>query len=247
MDKIIGRNPVLEAVRANRNFEKLVVQRNAAGSIQKILDEARERDIQIRFEEKESLDRLAGGGNHQGVVAIVSEYKYCELEDIIDAAIASGEDPLILVLDGIEDPHNLGAILRTAECAGVHGVIIPRRRSAGLGDTVAKVSSGAVEYVRVAQVTNITNTVKRLKELGVWVAALDMEGESYFTKELTGGMAVVVGGEGKGIGRLVKENCDFTVSIPMSGHLASLNASNAAAVVVYEIKRQRAANIAFRG
>ncbi|MDR0424788.1 MAG: 23S rRNA (guanosine(2251)-2'-O)-methyltransferase RlmB [Clostridiales Family XIII bacterium] len=240
MDIISGRNTVLEAIRSGREFEKLMVQRGAAGSIQKLLDEARARGIQVKFEEKAALDRLAGGGHHQGAVAAVSEYKYCGIEDIVEAASSAGEDALIIVLDGIEDPHNLGAILRTAECAGAHGVIIPKHRTAGLSGTVAKVSSGAVEHVRVAQATNITNAIKKLKESGIWVAALDMGGESYFEKDLTGGIAVVVGGEGKGVSRLVKENCDFAVSIPMSGRLGSLNASNAAAVIIYEIKRQRA-------
>ncbi|MDR3294639.1 MAG: 23S rRNA (guanosine(2251)-2'-O)-methyltransferase RlmB [Clostridiales Family XIII bacterium] len=239
MDKIVGRNPVLEAIRAGRNFEKLVVQQNAGGSIQKILDQAGERHIPVQHVDKSALDRLAGNGGHQGVLAFVSDFCYAQIEDMLAAARDKNEDPLILVLDGMEDPHNLGAILRSAEGAGVHGVIIPLRRSVGITDVVAKTSSGAIEHIPVAREPNIREALKKLQNAGLWAAALDMDGERYFEKDLTGGLALVIGGEGGGLRRLVKETCDFAVSIPMYGRLASLNASAAAAVTLYEIKRQR--------
>jgi 23S rRNA (guanosine2251-2'-O)-methyltransferase len=239
LDKIVGRNPVLEAIRAGRNFEKLVVQQNAGGSIQKILDQAGERHIPVQHVDKSALDRLAGNGGHQGVLAFVSDFCYAQIEDMLAAARDKNEDPLILVLDGMEDPHNLGAILRSAEGAGVHGVIIPLRRSVGITDVVAKTSSGAIEHIPVAREPNIREALKKLQNAGLWAAALDMDGERYFEKDLTGGLALVIGGEGGGLRRLVKETCDFAVSIPMYGRLASLNASAAAAVTLYEIKRQR--------
>jgi 23S rRNA (guanosine2251-2'-O)-methyltransferase len=239
MDRIIGRNPVLEALRAGRGFDRLIVQKGAGGSIQKLLDEARARGVLIRFEDKPALDRAAGQGGHQGVVAFVSEFRYCEVGDILKAAADRGEAPFVAVLDSIEDPRNLGAILRAAEGAGVHGVIIPRRRAAGVNETVAKASAGAAEFMRIAQVANISRAVEDLKMAGVWAAALDMGGESYWGKDLTGAMALVVGGEGGGLGRLVKERCDFSVSIPMAGRVKSLNASSAAAILMYEIRRQR--------
>jgi 23S rRNA (guanosine2251-2'-O)-methyltransferase len=204
-----------------------------------LVREARARGIQISFEDRRALDGLSGGASHQGVVAFVSDYSYADMGDMLKAAADRGEPPLIVVLDGIEDPHNLGAVIRTAECAGAHGVVIPKRRAAGLTDTVAKTSAGAIEHVPVARVGNLSRAIGELKEAGLWAAALDMGGQPYFGMDLTGGLALVVGGEGAGLGRLVRESCDFAVSIPMSGRIGSLNASNAAAVLLYEARRQR--------
>jgi 23S rRNA (guanosine2251-2'-O)-methyltransferase len=241
MDKIIGRNPVLEAIRAGRGFEKLIVQDNAEGSIHKLIKEAGENGVIVQYAGKSALDRMAGGGRHQGVVAIVSDFQYARIDDMLKSAAEKGEAPLILVLDGIEDPRNLGAILRSAEGAGAHGVVMPRRRAAGVTEAAAKTAAGAAEYSPVARLANMTRTVEELKSAGLWTAALDMDGDSYFGKDLTGGIAVVVGSEGRGVSRLVKESCDFRISIPMHGRVGSLNASSAAAVILYEIRRQRAA------
>ncbi|MDR1246546.1 MAG: 23S rRNA (guanosine(2251)-2'-O)-methyltransferase RlmB [Clostridiales Family XIII bacterium] len=240
MNKIIGRNPVLEALRAGRGFDRLLVQKGAGGSIQRIIDLARESGVAVSFAEKNAIDREAGaGGAHQGVVAFVSEYKYADLDDILGRAFERGEPPFVVVLDGIEDPRNLGAIIRTAEAAGVHGVVIPGRRAAHVSETVSKVSAGAAEYIAVARVSNTTAALRRLKDAGLWIIALDMAGESCFERDMTGGVALVIGSEGGGLGRLVRENCDFTVSVPMYGSVASLNASSAAAIAIYEIRRQR--------
>ncbi|MDR2354965.1 MAG: 23S rRNA (guanosine(2251)-2'-O)-methyltransferase RlmB [Clostridiales Family XIII bacterium] len=241
MDKIIGRNPVLEALRAGRGFDRLLVQKGASGSIGHILERARANGLAIQFAEKPALDREAGGGAHQGVVAFVSDYDYATPEEMFARARAANEPPLLLVLDGIEDPRNLGAIIRTAEGAGAHGVIIRSRRAARVNETVAKTAAGAAEHMAVAQVANIAQTLRRLREAGLWIAALDPGGKSCFERDLTGGLALVIGGEGGGLGRLVRENCDFAVSVPMYGRTASLNASNAAAVALYETRRQRTA------
>lgn len=235
---IIGRNPVTEALKAGRAMDKILVA-SEDGSMKVIIAKARERGIPVMKTERATLDRMAGGKPHQGVAAYVSSYSYSTVDNILRAAADRGEDPFIVVLDGIEDPHNLGAIIRTADCAGAHGVIIPKRYSAGLTDTVAKASAGAIEYVPVARVTNIAQTIEALKEKGIWVAACDMDGELYTRQDLRGKLAVVIGSEGFGISRLVKEKCDFTVSMPMRGHVNSLNASNAACCVMYEVRRQR--------
>lgn len=236
---IIGRNPVLEALKSNREIQKLIIGKDTEGSIRKIIGMAKEKGVSWQYAEKPALDRISDGKAHQGVIAYVSEYTYCQVEDIIEKALNSNEDPFIIILDGIEDPHNLGAILRTAEGAGVHGVIIPKRRAAGITDVVTKVAAGAVEYVPVAKVSNIAQTVDRLKEKGIWVGACDMDGTEYDLADLKGNIALVIGAEGYGISRLVKEKCDFSISIPMAGHISSLNASNAAAILMYEVKRQR--------
>lgn len=236
---IIGRNPVLEALAAGRVIEKLVIGKGAEGSVKKILGIAKDRGIPVTFAEKSTLDRIAGNGTHQGVAAYVSAHEYSELEDLFQAAAQRGEDPFFVILDGIEDPHNLGAILRTADAAGAHGVIIPKRRSAGLTETVAKASAGAIEYVPVVKVTNIAQTIDTLKERGLWIAACDMGDNIYCKADLKGSIAIVIGSEGFGIGKLIKEKCDFVVSIPMKGRITSLNASNAAAVLLYEVRRQR--------
>ena len=237
-DLIIGRNPVNEALNAGREIDRILVT-SEEGSMKVLIAKAREKGIPVMKAERSALDRLAAGQPHQGVAAYVSSYDYCEVEDILAAAEAKGEDPFLIVLDGIEDPHNLGAIIRTADCSGAHGVIIPKRHSAGLTDTVAKASAGAIEYVPVAKVANIAQTLESLKERGIWIYACDMDGEIYTEQNMKGPVALVIGSEGFGISRLVREKCDFIVSIPMKGHVNSLNASNAACAVMYEVRRQR--------
>ncbi|HWQ80606.1 MAG TPA: 23S rRNA (guanosine(2251)-2'-O)-methyltransferase RlmB, partial [Anaerovoracaceae bacterium] len=236
---IIGRNPVMEALKSGREIDKLLILRDAEGSIRKLIGMAKDKNLLCQFVEKTALDRIAGGKVHQGVIAFISNFEYCEPEDILEKARRNGEAPFIIILDGIEDPHNLGAIMRTADGAGAHGIIIPKRRAAGITDVVAKASAGAVEYVAVARVSNIAQAIDRLKEAGVWIAACDMDGTEYDSAELKGSLALVIGAEGQGVSRLVKEKCDYILSIPMSGKIASLNASNAAAILMYEVKRQR--------
>ena len=235
---IIGRNPVNEALKAGREIDRILVS-SEEGSMKVLIAKAKERGIPVMKSERQALDRISQGQPHQGVAAYVSSYSYASVEDILEKAADKGEDPFLIVLDGIEDPHNLGAIIRTADCAGAHGIIIPKRHSAGLTDTVAKASAGAIEYVPVAKVSNIAQTLDFLKEKGIWVYACDMDGENYTDQNMKGGLALVIGSEGFGISRLVKEKCDFTVSIPMRGHVNSLNASNAACCVMYEVRRQR--------
>ena len=238
-DMITGRNAVLEALKSDREIEKLIVAKGAEGSIRKITGMEKKKKIPIQYREKAALDRIAGRNSHQGVIAQVSEYTYCTLDDILRRAEERGEDPFIMILDGLEDPHNLGAVMRTAECCGAHGIVIPKRRSAGITETVAKASAGAVEYMLCARVSNIGQAIDQLKERGMWVAACDMGGKVYTEQDLTGSLAVVIGSEGTGISRLVREKCDFVVSIPMKGKITSLNASNAAAILMYEVVRQR--------
>ncbi len=237
-DLIIGRNPVTEALKSGREIDRILVS-SEEGSMKVIIARAKDRGIPVMKAERSALDRLAGGQPHQGVAAYVSAYSYSSVEDILALAEKKGEDPFLIILDGIEDPHNLGAIIRTADCAGAHGVIIPKRHSAGLTDTVAKASAGAIEYVPVARVSNIAQTIDSLKEKGIWVCACDMDGGLYTGQDLKGKIALVVGSEGFGVSRLVREKCDFIVSIPMRGHVNSLNASNAACCVMYEVRRQR--------
>lgn len=244
MDHIIyGRNAVMEALKSGREVEKLLVQKNGEGSIKKIEAMARDLKIPIQYVEKAALDRIAAGtegaGSHQGVAAFTSPYGYSSVEALLSAAADRGEAPFLVILSGIEDPHNLGAILRTADGAGAHGVIIPKRRAAGLTETVAKVSAGAVEYVPVAKVSNLAQTIDQLKAAGIWIAACDMEGQPYHQADLTGPIALLIGSEGHGISRLLREKSDYQISIPMEGRISSLNASNAAAVLLYEIHRQR--------
>ena len=238
---IVGRNPVTEALRSGREIDKLMVS-SEEGSMKKILALAKERRIPVMKVEKSAIDRIAEGKAHQGVAAYVSAYAYAELEDIFRVAEERGEDPFIIILDNLEDPHNLGAIMRTAECAGAHGIIIPKRRACGLTEVVAKASAGAIEYMPCVKVTNIAQVIEELKERGVWVAACDMGGQEYYKADLKGKLAVVIGSEGSGISRLVKEKCDFVVSMPMVGRITSLNASNAAAVIIYEVRKQRDGN-----
>lgn len=236
---IIGRNPVMEALKNDREIEKILIGKGTEGSISKIIGMAKDKGIPIYQSDKMTLDRIAAGGPHQGVIAYASAYSYSQMEDIYAKAEAAGEPPLVVILDNLEDPHNLGAIMRTAECAGAHGVIIPKRRSCGLTDTVAKSSAGAIEYMPCVKVANIGQTIDSLKEEGFWVAACDMGGAPYYKQDLTGKLAIVIGSEGAGISQLVKKKCDFVVSMPMVGRITSLNASNAAAVLMYEVRRQR--------
>ena len=235
---IVGRNPVTEALKNGREIDKLVVS-SAEGSMIKILAMAKDAGIPVMKVEKAALDRIAQGQAHQGVAAYISPYEYAEMEDIFARAAEKGEDPFIIILDNLEDPHNLGAIMRTAECAGAHGVIIPKRRACGLTEVVAKASAGAIEYMPCVKVTNIAQTIDELKEMGIWVAACDMGGQEYYKADLKGKLAVVIGSEGFGISKLVKDKCDFVVSMPMVGKITSLNASNAAAVIIYEVRKQR--------
>ena len=236
---IIGRNAVSEALKNNREIEKITVAKGADGSMKQIIAKARDKKIPVYFSDKAHMDKQASGGAHQGVIAVISDYSYCTVDDILQRAADRGEASFIIVLDGLEDPHNLGAVMRSAECAGVHGIIIPKRRSVSVTDTVAKTSAGAVEYMLCAKVANIASTIDELKKKGLGVCACEMGGQTYHQQDLTGPIAVVVGGEGSGVSRLVREKCDFVVSIPMKGRITSLNASNAAAILMYEVVRQR--------
>ena len=237
---IEGRNAVLEAFRAGKTIDKLFVLDGCQdGPVKSILREAKKTDTIINFVDKERLDRLANSGHHQGVVAQAAAYEYAEVEDILNAAKEKGEAPFIFILDEIEDPHNLGAIIRTANLCGAHGVIIPKRRAVGLTATVAKTSAGAVNYTPVAKVTNIAKPIEELKKEGMWFVCADMDGQTMYDLNLTGPIGLVIGNEGAGVSRLVKEKCDFTASIPMKGDIDSLNASVAAGVLAYEIVRQR--------
>lgn len=239
--RLEGRNPVIEALKSGRTIEKILVAKGSQeGSIKQIMAMAREKGIVINEVDRVRLDNMSETRSHQGVIAIVSPYKYYEVDDILEYAQEKGEQPFLVVLDEIYDPHNLGSVLRTADACGVHGVIISKRRAVGLTPTVAKSSAGAVEYVRVAKATNISQTLKYLKERGLWVVGADMDGEkAYFEQDLTGPIALVIGSEGEGIGKLIKENCDFLVKLPMKGRISSLNAGVAGAVMMYEILRQR--------
>lgn len=237
---IEGRNAVLEAFRSGRTIDKLYVLDGCRdGPIQTILKEARKQNTIITFAARERLDQMARSKGHQGVVAQASAYGYAQVEDILQKAREKGEDPFLILLDGIEDPHNLGAIIRTANLAGAHGVIIPRRRAAGLTATVAKTSAGALNYTPVAKVTNLKATMEQLKKEGLWFVCAHMDGELMYRVNLKGPIGLVIGGEGDGVGRLVRETCDMTASIPMYGDIDSLNASVAAGVLAYEIVRQR--------
>lgn len=239
---IYGKNPVLEAINSDTTINKIYVQKNNK-ELYEIKRLAKSKKIVILDAEKSKLDKMIDGKNSQGIVASITDFKYSDIEDIIEVAKEKNEEPLVLVLDKIEDPHNLGAIIRTAECLGVHGIIIQKRNSCQVTDTVEKVAAGACSYMKVARVANITESIKKLKDFGLWVYGLDMEGSTkiYETK-LSGPIAIVVGNEGSGISRLVRENCDFMLNIPMTGNINSLNASVSAAISIYEIVRQKNAN-----
>ncbi|MCI8320049.1 MAG: 23S rRNA (guanosine(2251)-2'-O)-methyltransferase RlmB [Dorea sp.] len=237
---IEGRNAVLEAFRAGRPVDKLFVLDGCEdGPVRTIVREAKKHDVIIQFVTRERLFQLSETGKHQGVIAFTAAYEYSGVEDMLALARKKGEDPFLILLDNIEDPHNLGAIIRTANLAGAHGVIIPKRRAAGLTATVAKTSAGALNYTPVAKVTNLKKTMEELKEKGLWFVCADMGGEQMYRLNLTGPIGLVVGNEGEGVSRLVKEVCDFTAGIPMRGEIDSLNASVAAGVLAYEIVRQR--------
>ncbi|NLM03519.1 MAG: 23S rRNA (guanosine(2251)-2'-O)-methyltransferase RlmB [Clostridiales bacterium] len=243
-DIIEGRNPVIEALKAEREIDKLIIAKGAReGSINKIVAMAKEQKIIIQYVDRQKLNEISKTNNHQGVIAYVASYTYSTVEDILARPKKNNEDAFILILDEIMDPHNLGSIMRTADAVGVHGIIIPKRRSVGLTATVAKTSAGAIEHVPVARVPNIPQVVEKLKKEGIWIVGADMDGEiEHFNQDLTGNIALVIGNEGKGIGRLVKEKCDFLVQIPMIGKVSSLNASVAAATLMYEVYRQRYSN-----
>ena len=237
---IEGRNAVTEAFRAGRPIDKLFVLDGCQdGPVRTILREAKKQDTIVQFVSKERLDQMSGTGKHQGVVAFAAAYEYARIEDMLERARQKGEDPFLILLDGVEDPHNLGAVIRTANLAGAHGVIIPKRRAAGLTATVAKTSAGAVNYTPVAKVTNLAKTIEELKEKGIWFVCADMDGETMYDLNLTGPIALVIGGEGEGVSRLVKEKCDYIASVPTRGDIDSLNASVAAGVMAFEIVRQR--------
>ena len=237
---IEGRNAVLEAFRSGKTIDRLFVQDGCKdGPVQTIVREAKKQDTVIQFVPKERLDQISGDGHHQGVVAYAAAYRYAEVEDMLAAAREKGEPPFLFLLDGIEDPHNLGAIIRTANLAGAHGVIIPKRLAVGLTATVAKTSAGALNYTPVAKVTNLGATIDELKKQGLWFVCADMGGEVMYRLNLKGPIGLVIGNEGSGVSRLVKEKCDMTAAIPMKGDIDSLNASVAAGVLAYEIVRQR--------
>ena len=239
-NKIEGRNAVLEALRAGKPIDKLYVLDGCPdGPVRIIIREAKKGDTIINYVKKERLDQLSETGHHQGVIAMAASYEYATVEDILEKAKEKGEAPFIFVLDNIEDPHNLGAMIRTANLAGAHGVIIPKRRAVGLTSTVARTSAGAINYTPVAKVTNLKQTMEQLKKEGMWFVCADMDGTPYYQMDLKGPMGLVIGNEGEGVSRLIKETCDFVASIPMKGDIDSLNASVAAGVLAFEIARQR--------
>ena len=237
---VIGRNAVSELLKSGREVESVLIARGEReGSIKSIIALCREKKIVIKDVDKKKLDSLCGGANHQGVAANIPAHEYSSVEDILALAEEKGEAPFIVICDEIEDSHNLGAIIRTAEACGVHGIIIPKRRSVGLNFTVAKTSCGALEYMKVARVGNLAQTIEELKKKNIWIYAADMDGQRWDKTDFSGGAALVVGSEGNGVGRLIKEKCDVTVSLPMLGKVNSLNASVAAGIIMYEIARQR--------
>ncbi|MCH5300454.1 MAG: 23S rRNA (guanosine(2251)-2'-O)-methyltransferase RlmB [Ruminococcus sp.] len=239
-DVIAGRNPVSEAIKSGRTIDKIMIAKGAkTGAIVGILAKAKEKRIPIKEVDSKKLDFLSGVAVHQGIIATAAIKEYQTVDDIFALAESRGESPFVIVLDEIEDPHNLGAIIRTAECAGAHGVIIPERRSATLNYTVGKASAGAVEYLPVARVTNLVNCIDSLRDRGLWVFGADMNGTNYTECDFKGAVAIVIGNEGKGLGRLVKEHCDAIVSLPIKGHIDSLNASVAAGILMYQIAQQR--------
>ena len=241
IDQIEGRNSVIELLKSGKDINKLYVQKGEKhGSILQILNLSKKNKIILKEVEKNKLDQMPQTHNHQGVIAIVPPFEYSEVEDILELAKQRNEKPFILILDEIEDEHNLGSIIRTAECTGVHGIIIPKRRSALVNSTTNKTSAGAVQYMKIARVNNLTETIKELKEKDIWIYGTDMEGTSFYNQEkYDSGVAIVIGNEGSGINRLVKENCDVLIKIPMKGKISSLNASVSAGIVMYEVFNQR--------
>ena len=240
-DQVEGRNSVLELLESGKDINKIFITKGEKhGSINKIIAKAKENGIIIVEKDKNQMRQMAQNENYQGVIAIVPPYEYCEIEDILDEKKKKNEDPFVLILDGIEDPHNLGSIIRTAETAGVHGIIIPKRRAACVNSTVNKVSAGAVQHMKIARVTNISDSIEKLKEAGLWICGTDINTDTYYNEQdLTGPLGIVIGNEGSGISEKVKKNCDFLVKIPMKGKVNSLNASVSAGIVIYEVLRQR--------
>ena len=240
-DQVEGRNSVLELLESGRDINKIFITRGEKhGSIHKIIAIAKERRIIVVEKDKKQMDEIAQNQNYQGVIALVPPFSYCEIEDILNEAKSKNEDAFVLILDSIEDPHNLGSIIRTAETAGVHGIIIPKRRAATVNSTVSKVSCGAVEHMKIARVTNITDAIEKLKQEGLWICGTDINtNKYYYEQDLTGPLGIVIGNEGEGIGNKVKKNCDFLVKIPMKGKVTSLNASVSTGIVVYEAVKQR--------
>ena len=240
-DQVEGRNSVLELLESGKDINKIFVTRGEKhGSINKILAIAKEKRIIVVEKDKKQMDEMAQEENYQGVIAIVPPFEYVEIEDILDVAKEKNEDPFVLILDGIEDPHNLGSIIRTAETAGIHGIIIPKRRAAAVNSTVNKTSAGAVEHMKIARVINISDAIEKLKQEGLWICGTDINAEKYYyNQDLTGPLGIVIGNEGKGISEKVKKNCDFNVKIPMKGKVTSLNAAVSTGIIVYEAVKQR--------
>ena len=240
-DQVEGRNSVLELLESGKDINKIFITRGEKhGSINKIIAIAKEKKVIIVEKDKRQMDEMAQNQNYQGVIAIVPPFEYCEIEDILEEAKSKNEEPFVLILDGIEDPHNLGSIIRTAETAGVHGIIIPKRRAAGVNSTVNKVSAGAVEHMKITRVTNISETIQKLKDAGLWICGTDINTDKYYyDQDLKGALGIVIGNEGSGISSKVKNNCDFLVKIPMKGKVTSLNASVSTGIIIYEALKQR--------
>lgn len=240
-DQVEGRNSVIELLESGKDINKIFIARGEKhGSINKIIAMAKERRVILVEKDKRQMDEMAQTQNYQGVIAIVPPFEYCEIEDILEEAASKKEDPFVLILDGIEDPHNLGSIIRTAETAGVHGIIIPKRRAAAVNSTVNKTSAGAVEHMKIARVTNISDSIERLKQAGLWICGTDINTETYYyNQDLKGPLGIVIGNEGSGMSDKVRKNCDFLVKIPMKGKVTSLNASVSTGIVVYEAVKQR--------
>lgn len=240
-DQVEGRNSVLELLESKKDINKIFVTKGEKhGSINKIIAIAKERRIIIVEKDRRQMEQIAQTNNYQGVIAIVPPFEYCEIEDILEEAQNRNEDPFVLILDGIEDPHNLGSIIRTAETAGVHGIIIPKRRAASVNATVNKTSAGAVEHMKIARVTNISDSIQKLKDAGLWICGTDINTQTYYyNQDLTGPLGIVIGNEGSGMSEKVRKNCDFLVKIPMNGKVTSLNASVSTGIVVYEAVKQR--------
>ena len=240
-DQVDGRNAVIELLESGKDINKIFITKGEKhGSINKIISMAKERKVILIEKDKRQMAQMAQNENYQGVIAIVPPFEYCEIEDILDKAKEIKEDPFVLILDGIEDPHNLGSIIRTAETAGVHGIIIPKRRAVAVNSTVNKVSAGAVQYMKIARVTNITDSIEKLKEKGLWICGTDINTDTYYySQDLTGPLGIVIGNEGTGMSDRVKKSCDFLVKIPMKGKVTSLNASVSTGIVIYEAMKQR--------
>ena len=240
-DQVEGRNSVLELLESGKDINKIFVTRGGKhGSINKIIAIAKEKKVMIVEKDKRQMDEMAQNQNYQGVIAIVPPFEYCEIEYILEEAKSKNEEPFVLILDGIEDPHNLGSIIRTAETAGVHGIIIPKRRAVGVNSTVNKVSAGAVEHMKIARVTNISDAIQKLKNAGLWICGTDINTDKYYyDQDLKGALGIVIGNEGSGISSKVKNNCDFLVKIPMKGKVTSLNASVSTGIIIYEALKQR--------